>query len=171
MVAPIVALVAAGWLALLVVTPLLPTPVATLTYAVGSFICHQLPERSFHLGGFQLPVCARCLGIYAGLAIGALSRVVRGSDPGYGSTRPLESPSHRGLTPQWIIGIAALPTVVTVGLEWMGVWSGSNVGRAAAGFTLGVGVALVVMSAVATLHYSPCVPRRPTAPNPPPPRI
>ena len=37
-------------------------------YAIGSLICHQLPERSFHLWGAQLPVCARCTGIYAGAA-------------------------------------------------------------------------------------------------------
>jgi len=164
-------LVAAGWLALLVVTPLLPTPVAALIYAVGSFICHQLPERSFHLGEFQLPVCARCLGIYAGLAIGTMSHLVRGSGPVYGSTQPLESIRHRGLTPMTLVGVAALPTVVTVGLEWLGVWHVSNVSRAVAGSTLGIGVALVVMSAVATLHYSSCVPRRPTAPSPRPPRI
>lgn len=29
--------------------------------------CHQLSERSFHIGIRQLPVCARCLGIYVGL--------------------------------------------------------------------------------------------------------
>src|SRR4030095_15526888 len=29
-------------------------------YIVGSGICHQLPERSFHLWGPQMPVCARC---------------------------------------------------------------------------------------------------------------
>lgn len=25
--------------------------------------CHQLPERSFFFKGYQLPICARCLGI------------------------------------------------------------------------------------------------------------
>src|SRR5436190_20159056 len=29
----------------------------TAAYAVGSIACHQLPERSFHLWGAQLPVC------------------------------------------------------------------------------------------------------------------
>lgn len=28
--------------------------------------CHQMPERSFFLGGYQLPVCARCTGILLG---------------------------------------------------------------------------------------------------------
>jgi uncharacterized membrane protein len=28
--------------------------------------CHKLPERSFHLNGYQFPVCSRCTGIYLG---------------------------------------------------------------------------------------------------------
>ena len=25
--------------------------------------CHQMPERSFFINGFQFPVCARCTGV------------------------------------------------------------------------------------------------------------
>ncbi len=28
--------------------------------------CHQLPERSFFIKGYQLPVCARCTGVIIG---------------------------------------------------------------------------------------------------------
>lgn len=28
--------------------------------------CHQIPERSFFLFGYQLPLCARCMGIFLG---------------------------------------------------------------------------------------------------------
>jgi len=28
------------------------------------FGCHQMPERSFFIKGFQFPVCARCTGVY-----------------------------------------------------------------------------------------------------------
>lgn len=28
--------------------------------------CHQMPERSFFLNGYQLPLCARCTGIALG---------------------------------------------------------------------------------------------------------
>jgi uncharacterized membrane protein len=36
------------------------------------FQCHRDPERSPWLLGAPLPVCARCLGIYVGLGLGAL---------------------------------------------------------------------------------------------------
>lgn len=26
--------------------------------------CHQLPERSFFIKGYQMPVCARCVGVF-----------------------------------------------------------------------------------------------------------
>ncbi len=32
-------------------------------------VCHQNPEKSFFYNNFQLPVCARCFGIYLGLII------------------------------------------------------------------------------------------------------
>lgn len=29
----------------------------------GAVGCHQMPERSFFINGFQFPVCARCTGV------------------------------------------------------------------------------------------------------------
>jgi uncharacterized membrane protein len=42
-----------------------------------ALVCHQQPERSFYLFGGTVAVCARCLGIYLGAAIGLLMRVPR----------------------------------------------------------------------------------------------
>lgn len=36
---------------------------------IGYGVCHQLPERSFHYGGVQLPICARDTGIYFGFLL------------------------------------------------------------------------------------------------------
>ena len=149
-----------GWVALLIATPLLPGWAGAVVYGIGSFICHQIPERSFHLAGFQLPVCARCLGIYVGGSAGA----------GFVWVRAISVQPFVPLTPvvlRRIAVAAAIPTLMTVALEVAGFWYPSNVTRAVAGFPLGVMVALVVMSALATLHLDECVPRRPTVPKPP----
>lgn len=47
-------------------------PLSLLSKAnlIGYSICHQIPERSFHLGGRQLPLCARCTGTYIGVLLG-----------------------------------------------------------------------------------------------------
>jgi uncharacterized membrane protein len=164
--APAIAVASLAWLALLIVTPFVPPALATLIYAAGSVICHQIPERSFHLAGFQIPVCARCLGIYAGAAAGASIHVL--------GVLATDSMRWRILTPQAarrLFVLSALPTLLTVGLEWAGVWSGTNVVRAIAGVVVGIGGALVVMSAVATLHYNACQRRRPIEPSQIPPHI
>lgn len=57
---------------LVIVTFLLSPPWTVLgkTRLVGYAICHQIPERSFHIDGQQLPLCARCTGIYMGALAG-----------------------------------------------------------------------------------------------------
>jgi uncharacterized membrane protein len=160
------ALTAVTWLALLVITPLAPSSLATLIYAVGSVICHQLPERSFHLAGFQLPVCARCLGIYAGAAAAASIHVLGATIADTARWRLLSPAAARRV----FLG-SALPTIVTVALEWSGVWFPTNVVRAMAGVVVGAGGALVVMGAVATLNYNECLRRRPIEHSQIPPHI
>lgn len=41
----------------------------TLMELGGKTGCHQLAERSFFVGKRQMPVCARCLGVYIGQAV------------------------------------------------------------------------------------------------------
>ena len=153
-------LAAGGWLGLLVAAPLLPVWAAAIVYGFGSFICHQIPERSFYLAGFQLPVCARCLGIYAGVAVASVYAGLRAA-----AGQPV--PARAPWVARWSALLAAGPTLVTVALEMAGAWYPSNVTRALAGVPLGVLAGLVVVGALATLHYDECVPPRPTAPNPP----
>src|SRR5436189_3700603 len=138
----LMAALAAAWIVLLAAAPILPVQLAGALYAVGAHICHQRPERSFHLFAAQLPVCARCLGIYCGGALGAwLAAGAR--------TRA----AFVTLSPRMLLLSGAMPTALTLAAEWSGIWRGSNPGRAMAGLPLGFVVALVVVQAVATLHY------------------
>lgn len=43
-----------------------------------AFMCHRMPERSFHFHGKQFPLCARCTGILIGYVIGLLILVTYG---------------------------------------------------------------------------------------------
>jgi len=40
--------------------------------AIGYAVCHRIGERSFHIGPIQLPLCARCSGMYLGAMTGLL---------------------------------------------------------------------------------------------------
>lgn len=156
LVVPIFIAATIGWVLLLVVTPLVPVPLAAIVYGFGSSICHQLSGRSFHLGATQLPVCARCLGIYAGVALAGL---------GVARARSLALSVGRGrVLPRWWLLLGAMPAVITVAAEWIGMWQPSNVVRAISGIPLGCAVSIVVIGALTTVHYPRCAPPRPTAP-------
>lgn len=57
---------------LLIIAWLLNTPEGLLgkADAIGYAVCHRLDFRSFHLGERQLPLCARCSGMYLGAVLG-----------------------------------------------------------------------------------------------------
>jgi uncharacterized membrane protein len=134
------------WVAALGAGPYLPLPLAGILYAAGSLICHQIPERSFHLDAFQLPVCARCFGLYLGGAVGSLAVAVAGP----GARRALFS---EGAKRRYVwTAVAAVPTVLTLVLERGFGWPVSNEARAVAAIPLAAVVAFVVTSAVPTLN-------------------
>ena len=67
---------ALSWVTALVAAPSAASQSAVssaVIYAAGSLVCHQRPERSFYRDGAQLPVCARCLGLYVGGLAGVLA--------------------------------------------------------------------------------------------------
>ena len=63
--------------------------------ALGYAVCHRLAERSFHAGDYQLPLCARCSGMYLGAVVGVafLSLTYRRSG---------------GTPPKWVIAVLVL---------------------------------------------------------------
>jgi uncharacterized membrane protein len=109
-------------------------------YLFGSTICHQRPERSFLLDGAQLPVCARCAGIYLGAAVATVVS-------GFSRTSMVRlKPDTTAV--RWILAIALLPASLSLIYEWTTGDVPSNWTRAATGVVLGGGVAAVVLAAV-----------------------
>ncbi len=45
---------------------------------VGYAVCHQIPSHSLFIAGQQLPLCARCTGIYLGFLVGLLGLTLLG---------------------------------------------------------------------------------------------
>lgn len=107
---------------------------ASPIYKAFSFVCHQIPERSFHLSGHQFGVCSRCTGLYAGFAVATL-------------LYPLARSLRRSDTPSrvWLI-LAALPLVVDFALTYLGIWSNSHLSRFLTG---------ALLSSVAVFYIMP----------------
>jgi uncharacterized membrane protein len=115
---------------------------AFVLYAAGSLICHQRPERSFHLFGTQLPVCARCMGIYAGAAVAACllwMRTVQARHEADTVVAQDFSPAPRA-----VLLVSAIPTAATLLYEWTTGEAPGNWTRALSGASLGAAVAWIV---------------------------
>jgi len=116
-----------------------------LAYLLGSLICHQNPERSFHMAGVQLPVCARCTGVYLGAGLAAIGGLV-GAPEFRGVIRTKQLTSTRART---FLIVAALPTVITAATNALGWWDASNTLRAALAVPLGFAACVVVAAVLA----------------------
>jgi len=135
---------AVAWTCLIAAAPFLATrahastlgaAVVLAVYGIGSIVCHQLPDRSFHLLSAQLPVCARCTGIYFGAAAAAVLL------PPVASVRAAGRRARIGLA------AAAMPTAATLLYEWTTGVTPANAIRFAAGLPLGAAAAWLVVAA------------------------
>ena len=98
---------------------------AASIYKTFSFVCHQIPERSFHLAGYKFAVCSRCTGLYSGFALAALTY------PLVRSLRQTETPSI-----VWLF-LAAVPLVIDFALGYFSIWQNNHASRFATGALLG----------------------------------
>jgi len=131
------------WAPLLVVVPFLASrahasSLATVTvvavYGMGSLVCHQLPERSYRLWSAQMPVCARCAGIYAGAALAALAALASAARPAVRRAR-------------LILAAAVAPSLLTLVYEWTAGRAPANAIRFAAGLPIGIAGAWLIVAA------------------------
>ena len=132
---------------------------AFVVYGAGTFVCHQLPWRSFHSWSAQWPVCARCTGIYVGAAVAATVAMVRlpslslrpgKPDATYDSKVRLKpdttyNTANSTRRARALLAVAALPSAITLVYEWTTGDTPSNAIRALAGVPLGAAVAFVIV--------------------------
>ena len=125
----VLTLIGAGiWLAALFAAPyfLERSPKAAgFLYACFSPVCHQNPFRSFVVFGQPMAVCARCLGIYAGFAAGAVLYPFR---RGLSALRP---------TRLRTLLLFSGPIAVDAAANWIGLWNTPNLPRFGLGFLWG----------------------------------
>jgi hypothetical protein len=141
----LLAVAALAWLAALTAAPYLAgiqwdelNVLGAGVYLAAAVVCHQQPDRSFHLWSAQLPVCARCAGIYAGAAVAAVVVAARASRPRASGRVPSARTARR------LLAWALLPSVLTLLYEWSTGDVPSNWVRASAGLPLGAVAAALI---------------------------
>jgi uncharacterized membrane protein len=138
-------------LALLIVIATVAAPAAfarghvefsEVTYQAFSYLCHQIPERSFHLAGHPLAVCSRCTGLYAGFAVATLAL-------------PLARSLKRTDTPHviWLL-LSGVPLAIDFGLTYFGVWENNHFTRVTTGALFGAVAAIYVVPGLIELSVN-----------------
>jgi uncharacterized membrane protein len=102
-------------------------------YKAFSYLCHQIPERSFHLAGEQFAVCSRCTGLYAGFTLAVLAY------PLFRSLRSTDTPRII-----WLFA-SALPLAIDFSLTYFGVWQNNHFTRFTTGALFGAVAAIFVL--------------------------
>ena len=102
-------------------------------YLPFSYLCHQIPARSFYFAEHPLAVCSRCTGIYAGFLLGVI-------------VYPLVRSLRSTVTPErkWLF-IAAVPLAIDFSLEFLGIWHNTHSSRFFTGALLGYVVVFYVL--------------------------
>lgn len=105
-------------------------------YYFFSQVCHQMSERSFHIGDHQLAVCSRCFGVYLGLLVGLVV---------YPLWRSIEDVEP--LPRIWLFA-----SMVPIGIDWslgfFGIWENNHASRFVTGLILGFGCATYIVPAL-----------------------
>lgn len=105
-------------------------------YSFFSYICHQLPDRSFHLLGEQLGVCSRCFGVYFGILLGVAV---------YPLWRRIDT--IEPLARFWLF-----LSLVPIGIDWsltaFGIWENTQASRLITGLILGFACATFIVPAI-----------------------
>ena len=113
----------------------------------GSALCHQLSERSYSIDSFQMPLCARCLGIHLGFLFATLFIILSRFARHHGCM--LQNVRH-----MLALGALMVPAVVDVTLSYFGLIDSDNTRRAITGSMFGVAIAFLLLPIIRSLMHS-----------------
>jgi uncharacterized membrane protein len=109
--------------------------IANPLFSFFSYICHQIPDRSFHVLGEQFGVCSRCFGVYFGILAGfAAYPIWRSID----TTEPL---------PRFWLFLSIIPISIDWSLTIFGIWENTQWSRFITGLILGFACAIFIVPA------------------------
>jgi uncharacterized membrane protein len=106
-------------------------PVGHTLYRAFHPVCHQLDDRSFHIFGGAMAVCARCASIYLGFFAGALLFPI--------------VPALQRVSPKILLVVALVPMLLDVGLGGLGLHAVTNITRSLTGAFFGMLIPMVVL--------------------------
>lgn len=105
-------------------------------YAFFSYLCHQIPSRTFHIDDHAFAVCSRCFGVYFGLLAGfVIYPFIRSIE----DTEPL---------PRFWLFAAMIPMAIDWGLGAFDIWENTHLSRFITGFILGAACAFFIVPAL-----------------------
>lgn len=127
------------WAGLILIAPVLSSMESSSAlpiYTFFSYICHQIPERSFHLAGHPMAVCSRCWGVYFGLLGGILIY------PLWQQVDEIEP------IPRFWLFLSLVPITIDWSLTVFGVWENTHLSRILTGSILGAACATFIVPAL-----------------------
>ncbi len=117
------------------------TGVSAPIYKFFSYICHQIPARSFHYAEYALAVCSRCFGVYFGLFFGFII---------YPLFKKIEEVEP---LPRFWLFLAMIP----IGIDWtlgvFGIWENTHFSRFVTGMILGAACAVFIVPALVEIVW------------------
>lgn len=112
--------------------------------AIGYAVCHRIDVRSFHIGNIQLPLCARCSGMYLGAMVGLIYQSVI-------SRRRIGTPSWQIIVPTSIFVLLfvvdGLNSFISLFSDGAGLYQPNNSLRLLTGTGMGLAIAVALVPA------------------------
>jgi len=118
--------------------------IMTFFYNLGTAVCHQMLERTFHFHEHPLPVCARCTGTYTGFMCSllywmAVNKKMKGGTP----------PNYALITAVIFIGTL----IFDGGTSYLHIRETTNKIRLATGLMAGSGAAMLIIPCIFELLF------------------